>query len=53
MVVAQIRDGLPVGAHGTKIAAHLGLGKDHSYIHRAILLSVGPVCPDDTRRRRV
>ena len=52
VVVAQIRGGLPVGAHGAQIAADLGLRKDHSYIHRASLPAPTPTSPASPVRRR-
>ena len=43
--VAQIRGGLPVGAHGTPIAAHLGLGEDHADVHEVSLPRLTPRLP--------
>ena len=33
--VAEVRDGLPDGADGATVAAHLGLGEDHADVHGA------------------
>ena len=41
VAVAQVRGGLPERAHGAAVAAHLGLGKDHTDIHVASLPRCG------------